>query len=80
MTHNEIDYTNLKDPEFLIAVGVDASKWATAFSQMAKKHGINIDEGWMVSWFANAMMAMHDHMRPDLAPIILPDGSAIAVH
>jgi hypothetical protein len=33
----------------------------------------------MVTWFANAMMAMHDHMRPDLAPVVLSDGTAICV-
>lgn len=71
------DYLAMKDHEAYGACGPDASKWAAFFCQVAKKQGLEIDEGWMMSWFANAMMAMHDHMRPDLAPVVFPDGSAI---
>ena len=34
------------------------------------------EEDVMIGWFANAMMAMHDYLRPDLAPKVLDDGSA----
>lgn len=56
----------------------DARAWAIFFceSAFAQQHGIS-DIDTMQTWFANAMMAMHDHMRPDLAPVVLPDGSAI---
>jgi len=31
----------------------------------------------MFGWFANAMMAMHDHIKG--GPVVLPDGSAFFV-
>lgn len=54
------DYTAMSPGEMLSAVGDDASKWAAAFCQTAKKlgHG-NIDEGWMIGWFANAIEQSH---------------------
>ncbi len=52
----------------------DARAWAKFFIE--SNPNCNIPEDFMVTWFANAMMAMHDHMRPDLAPVVLPDGSA----
>lgn len=69
------NYREMTDPEFLAAVGVDALKWAEAFCQL--NPSANMDEGLMVSWFSNAMMAMHDHLRG--GPTVLPDGSAFFV-
>jgi hypothetical protein len=80
-----IDASTLSEPDLLAFLGVDAQKWAQAFCQIANKLGYKspdgepIDEGWMISWFANAMMAMHDHLRPECAPVRLPDGSAFFV-
>lgn len=54
----------------------DARAWAAFFKKTVIDTNIPIDEELMQTWFANAMMAMHDSMRPDLAPKILPDGSA----
>jgi hypothetical protein len=55
------DYTTMNGPELLAALGIDASKWADAFLQI---HGDKpIDHGVMLGWFANAMMAMHDHLH-----------------
>ncbi len=75
-----VHYTLMDGPELLSAVGVDASKWATAFRQHAKSvegRGEDpLEEGFLLAWFANAMMAMHDHIRPECAPVVLPDGSA----
>jgi hypothetical protein len=40
----------------------DAQDWAAAFCKAANEHGfkdakgIPIDEGWMIAWFANALM------------------------
>ncbi len=31
----------------------------------------------MIGWFANAMMAMHDHIKG--GPVVMPDGSAFFV-
>ena len=43
----------------------DAMAWAKFFMETIKKNKCtidNIDEGLMVAWFANAMMAIHDHI------------------
>lgn len=73
------DFESMSDIDAYQFCGADASRWAEWFCQIAKKHGHDLDRGWMQTWFANAMMAMHDHMRPDLAPVVLPDGSAFVV-
>ena len=62
-----IDYTTLSEPALLDAVGTDAQKWAEAFCQIAKTHGLDIDEGWMITWFSNAMMAEHGRIMNDQA-------------
>lgn len=51
-----IDYTAMDGPTMLAACGDNGAKWANAFCQTAKKlgHG-DIDEGWMIGWFANAI-------------------------
>lgn len=44
----------------------DARDWAAAFCKIATNLGYKdpegkpIDEGWMISWFANALMRGHD--------------------
>lgn len=38
----------------------DAVDWARAFCKIAKTKGHAIDEGWMVTWFANALMRGYD--------------------
>jgi hypothetical protein len=44
----------------------DAQDWAKAFCKIAAMHGYKdpagnpIDEGWMVTWFANALMRGYD--------------------
>ena len=44
----------------------DAMAWAKFFVETTKDMGREVfcDEGYMVVWFANAMMAMHDSMKP----------------
>jgi hypothetical protein len=42
----------------------DAREWAREFVKVSLQLGKEVDdntEGWMIGWFANAMMAMHDH-------------------
>jgi hypothetical protein len=34
----------------------DARDWSKAFCKIAKEQGHDLDEGWMTSWFANALM------------------------
>lgn len=42
----------------------DAQAWAKFFMQTMKENpSIVLDESLMISWFANAMMAMHDHLK-----------------
>jgi hypothetical protein len=75
-----IDYTEMDGHLLIDELGTDGSKWATAFCQHAKKYaGVEVDEGFALTWFCNAMMTMHDRMRPELAPVLLPDGSAISI-
>lgn len=38
----------------------DARDWAEAFCKIAKQQGHDIDEGWMISWFAGALMRGFD--------------------
>lgn len=44
----------------------DASDWAAAFCKIANSHGFKdkngnaIDEGWMIGWFASALMRGFD--------------------
>jgi hypothetical protein len=45
--------------EMVTALGADAGKWAVAFCQL----NVGADEDMMHGWFANAMMAMHDHLK-----------------
>ena len=54
----------------------DAQAWARMFCEINPDCGL--DEGAMIGWFSNAMMAMHDHLTGQ-APIVLPDGSAFFV-
>lgn len=64
------------DYDMSIHANPDARAWAKFFMEC---HKGPLDEELMTTWFANAMMAMHDHLRPDLAPKVLPDGSAFYV-
>jgi len=45
----------MTDGELLAYMGDDAAKWAAEFCKIARDHGHNIDEGWMIGWFANAI-------------------------
>jgi hypothetical protein len=53
----------------------DALAWAKFFCESYP--GV-LEEGIMHAWFANAMMAMHDHLTGQ-GPTVLPDGSAFFV-
>lgn len=53
----------------------DAAAWAKMF----KQYYPDIPEDVMVGWFANAMMAMHDHLT-GTKTTVLDDGSAFVVH
>jgi hypothetical protein len=38
----------------------DARDWAEAFIKIAKEQGHDLDEGWMITWFAGALMRGYD--------------------
>ena len=47
----------------------DAAVWAEQFCLIAKDLGLeDIDEGWMIGWFANAMAAQEMAMRSQTLP------------
>jgi hypothetical protein len=74
-----IDYTKMDGPGLLAACGADAEKWAVAFNQHAVKLGYSeMDEGWLTTWFANAIIHSYD-VATGRAPTVLPDGSAFFV-
>ena len=57
----------------------DARAWAKFFCETKKEMNWTADqinEDLMIGWFANAMMAMHDHLHPNFAPTVVPGGSA----
>lgn len=69
----------MSDYDMSIHTNPDARAWAKFYAECKSKSPDPAkfdDEENMIGWFANAMMAMHDHMRPDLAPVVMPDGSA----
>lgn len=58
------NYTEMSGPELLKACGDDASVWAAAFRQTAINLGYSdMDEGWLVTWFANAIEHSSDVRR-----------------
>lgn len=72
----------MSDYDLSIHTNPDARAWAKFYRECKEGSAdpVNFDnEENMIGWFANAMMAMHDHMRPDLAPQVMPDGSAFFV-
>lgn len=52
------------DHDLSIHQNPDAQAWAKFFIETTKNMNRDSfrDEGYMIGWFANAMMAMHDHL------------------
>ncbi len=51
---------NRDDPNWPLP-SFDAQDWGEAFCKIAAEHGHpGIDKGWMVAWFANALMRGYD--------------------
>jgi hypothetical protein len=61
------DYTKMDSGEMVNACGSDATKWAEAFAQHAKsiadRGGDILDRGWLIGWFANAIVRAQDEMH-----------------
>jgi hypothetical protein len=54
----------------------DAAAWVKFFRDC--NPDCNVADDLMFTWFANVMMAMHDHLTGQ-HPVVLPDGSAFFV-
>jgi len=74
----------MSDYDLSIHRNPDAAAWAKLYTEsraafLAKNPDGQFDaEDNMLGWFANAMMAMHDHLTGQ-GPVVLPDGSAFFV-
>lgn len=66
----------MNDYDMSIHTNPSAVVWAKFFSETFPD--CNVPEDMMLGWFANAMMAMHDHITGQ-KPHIMPDGSAFFV-
>ncbi|MBD3817885.1 MAG: hypothetical protein IE912_03085 [Brevundimonas diminuta] len=56
---------------FLARVGMDGALWADGFRKMALKLGYSdMDEGWLIGWFCNAVMAGYDHAQRRFDPAL----------
>ena len=58
------DFASETDGDFLERIGLDAAKWAHEFRTIAKRLGYSeMDEGWLIGWFANAIERGRDAGR-----------------
>lgn len=59
--------------------GDSGMKWAEEFCATAKRlYNVDLDQGWVCGWFANAIEHSHD-LRTGNLPVVLPDGSSFFV-
>lgn len=74
----------MADYDMSIHTNPDAAAWAAFYVKSREefensgRSGRFDNEENMLGWFANAMMAMHDHLT-GVRPTVLPDGSAFFV-
>lgn len=59
VSYKELVETNLG--QFYEYVGSDAQRWAQAFMEIVVDRNIEIDEGLMIAWFANAIESSYDY-------------------
>lgn len=64
--------TDDMDYDMSIHTNPDAMAWVKFFRGL--NPDCNVSDDVMHGWFANAMMAMHDHLQGGVT--VLPDGSA----
>ncbi|WWT39624.1 hypothetical protein [Microcystis phage Mel-JY03] len=64
------------DGETLERLGMDGAKWAAEFRTTALRLGYSdMDEGWLIGWFCNAIMAGYDRAPTDAAHVNEPPKS-----
>jgi hypothetical protein len=52
---------NESAPDMLARLGADGKLWAEEFNKTAQSLGYpEMDEGWLLGWFCNAIMAGYD--------------------
>lgn len=53
------------DPQMLQRLGMDGHLWAKEFNKYAAKlyPSVSLDEGWLIGWFCNAVMAGYDKAK-----------------
>ncbi len=61
----------MADYDMSIHCNPNAMAWTKFFMETTKDMDPSVfrDEGYMVGWFANSMMAMHDHIKLGNAPL-----------
>ena len=70
----------VSDADFLRDAGIDGAKWAAGFKAVAERLGHHgMDEGWLIGWFCNAIMAGYDeaerrHRAATPAPVVPAEG------
>lgn len=67
-------------PEYDMSIhsNPDAKAWAEFFNECLVKRGEQpLDPDLMLAWFANAMMAMHDHIYQVKVPELKKENSAL---
>lgn len=57
------NYLKMNSGEMLEYLGSDARRWADAFCQIKNDKNHNLDESYMIGWFANAIMKTMDTER-----------------
>jgi len=74
------EFFPMTDYDMSIHTNPDAMAWAKFFVETTKNMDRDAfrDESYMVGWFANAMMTMHDYVT-GTKTIVLDDGSAFVV-
>ena len=61
------------DADFLRDAGIDGVKWAAGFKAVAERLGHHgMDEGWLIGWFCNAIMAGYDEAERRSAKAATP--------
>jgi hypothetical protein len=67
----------IKDRYMRLHATTDAAEWASAFMALFSDGLVRVDEGLMIGWFANAIMAGYDEARRRFEPEASPDGLAM---
>lgn len=65
--------------QMLERLGMDGAKWAAEFRTTALRLGYSdMDEGWLIGWFCNAIMAGYDRSAAQAREAALKEAAAVA--